>query len=253
MVRHASRYGLPQVPTGEYHQLAKDWVLRDGTTYPEDRALGTKRARAAILMEMALPGSAYVYQGEELGLFEVADIPWDQIEDPSGFRTSQAASVKGRDGCRVPMPWVAADAPKLENPDDEFGHGGSFGFSPADAEHEPHMPQPKWYQDFAADVEDADPDSMLNLYRKVLELRHQLQTEDPTVVWLPEDKPSGKNDGANGFPGGTIAYKRANGWASITNFGADPVDLPAGEVLLTSGSLTEDGKLPQDTSAWIQL
>ena len=105
VVHHATRYGLPQVPTSEYHQLAKDWVLRDGTTYPLDKELGTKRARAAVLMEMALPGSAYVYQGEELGLFEVADIPWDRVEDPSGHRTSQAASTKGRDGCRVPLPW----------------------------------------------------------------------------------------------------------------------------------------------------
>ena len=105
-----------------------DWLLRDGTTYREDRALGTKRARAAIMMEMALPGSAYVYQGEELGLFEVADIPWDELEDPSAWRTSRSASTKGRDGCRVPLPWVAADAPQLDDPNDEFGHGGSFGF-----------------------------------------------------------------------------------------------------------------------------
>ena len=94
---------------------------------------------------------------------------------------------------------------------------------------------------------------MLTLYRRTLALRHKLQTDDLSLEWLPEDRSSGKPDGANGFTGGTIAYKRANGWASITNFGADPVDLPAGEVLLTSGPLTDDGKLPQDTSAWIQL
>ncbi|WP_055426817.1 glycoside hydrolase family 13 protein [Bifidobacterium aesculapii] len=245
VVRHATRYGLPQVPTSEYHQLAKDWVLRDGTTYPLDKALGTKRARAAILMEMALPGSAYVYQGEELGLFEVADIPWDRVEDPSGHRTSQAASTKGRDGCRVPLPWTADPA-------------DSFGFTPAakadgTPSEEAHLPQPAWFTDFAADAEAADPDSMLTLYRRTLALRHKLQTDDLSLEWLPEDRSSGKPDGANGFTGGTIAYKRANGWASITNFGADPVDLPAGEVLLTSGPLTDDGKLPQDTSAWIQL
>ena len=66
--RHASRYGLPQVPASSHHQLAKDWLLRDGTTYEENRELGAKRARAAILMELALPGSTYIYQGEELGL-----------------------------------------------------------------------------------------------------------------------------------------------------------------------------------------
>lgn len=253
VVRHATRYALPQVPTGEYHRLPLDWLLRDGTTYREDRALGTKRARAAIMMEMALPGSAYVYQGEELGLFEVADIPWDELEDPSAWRTSRSASTKGRDGCRVPLPWVAADAPQLDDPNDEFGHGGSFGFSPADAKAEPHLPQPKWYKDFAVDVESADPDSMLNLYRRVLALRHELQTTDLSLEWLPEDQPGKAHDGANGFPGGTIAYRRANGWASITNFGEEPITLPQGEVLLTSGPLTDDGKLPQDTSAWLKL
>ena len=109
------------------------------------------------------------------------------------------------------------------------------------------------YKDFAVDVESADPDSMLNLYRRALALRHELQTTDLSLAWLPEDRSSGKPDGANGFTGSTIAYKRANGWASITNFGADPAALPAGKVLWTSGSLTEDGLLPQDTSAWIQL
>ena len=82
--RHASRYGLPQVPSHDHHQLAKDWLLRDGQSYYEDRELGAKRARAAILMELGLPGSAYIYQGEELGLFEVADIPWDRLEDQIG-------------------------------------------------------------------------------------------------------------------------------------------------------------------------
>ena len=205
------------------------------------------------MMEMALPGSAYVYQGEELGLFEVADIPWDELEDPSAWRTSRSASTKGRDGCRVPLPWVAADAPQLDDPNDEFGHGGSFGFSPADAKAKPHLPQPKWYKDFAVDVESADPDSMLNLYRRVLALRHELQTTDLSLEWLPEDQPGKAHDGANGFPGGTIAYRRANGWASITNFGEEPITLPQGEVLLTSGPLTDDGKLPQDTSAWLKL
>ncbi|WP_140493492.1 glycoside hydrolase family 13 protein [Bifidobacterium sp. UTBIF-78] len=258
VIRHATRYGLPQVPTNDYHQIAKDWSLRDGKTYRLDKEVGTRRARAAILLEMALPGSAYVYQGEELGLFEVGNIPWDKLEDPCAYRTSQAASRKGRDGCRVPLPWTAADAPTIDHPDDTFGHGGSFGFSPvtkADGTPtaEPHLPQPVWFKDFAVDVEDADPDSMLNLYRRTLALRHELQTDDMSLTWLDEDRPGDKPDGANGAFGGIIAYKRANGWACVTNFGADAVTLPAGEVLLTSAPLTEDGLLPQDTSAWVRL
>ena len=203
--RHASRYGLPQVPASSHHQLAKDWLLRDGTTYEENRELGAKRARAAILMELALPGSTYIYQGEELGLPEVADIPWNKLEDPTAFNSVREQIEKGRDGCRVPLPWVAADAPKLDDPDDEFGHDGSFGFSPAGAEHDPHLPQPKWYKDFAVDVEDADPNSMLNLYRKALSLRHNLMPQDTELQWLDEDRPSDVRDGADGQRGGVIA------------------------------------------------
>ena len=79
--RSPSRFGLPQVKDAPYHQLAHDWLLRDGETYRENRELGTRRARAAALMELGLPGSAYVYQGEELGLFEVANIPWDRYRE----------------------------------------------------------------------------------------------------------------------------------------------------------------------------
>ena len=251
--RHASRYGLPQVPASSHHQLAKDWLLRDGTTYEENRELGAKRARAAILMELALPGSTYIYQGEELGLPEVADIPWDELEDPTAFNSVREQIEKGRDGCRGPLPWVAADAPKLDDPDDEFGHDGSFGFSPAGAEHDPHLPQPKWYKDFAVDVEDADPNSMLNLYRKALSLRHNLMPQDTELQWLDEDRPSDVRDGADGQRGGVIAYSRSNGWASVTNFGERPAELPQGDVILASGELTEDGRLPQDTTVWLQL
>ena len=204
-------------------------------------------------MELALPGSTYIYQGEELGLPEVADIPWDELEDPTAFNSVRGQIEKGRDGCRVPLPWVAADAPKLDNPDDEFGHGGSFGFSPAGAEHDPHLPQPKWYKDFAVDVEDADPNSMLNLYRKALSLRHNLMPQDTVLQWLDEDRPSDMRDGADGQRGGVIAYRRSNGWANITNFSERPAELPQGEVILVSGELTADGRLPQDTTAWLQL
>lgn len=69
-----TRYALPQIKATRYHQIALDWLLRDGSSYDEDRELGERRARAAVLLELALPGSAYVYQGEELGLFEVADV-----------------------------------------------------------------------------------------------------------------------------------------------------------------------------------
>ncbi|CUN41827.1 DUF3459 domain-containing protein [Bifidobacterium adolescentis] len=94
---------------------------------------------------------------------------------------------------------------------------------------------------------------MLNLYRKALGLRHEWMTADTTLTWLDCDRSSGKPDGAEGHTGGTIAFRRANGWASVTNFGAEPAELPAGDILLVSGPLTDNGRLPQDTTAWIAL
>lgn len=251
--RHASRYALPQVPGNWYHQMANDWLIHNGKSYNEDRSLGMKRARAAILLELALPGSAYIYQGEELGLFEVADIPWDRLEDPTAFNTTRDSTSKGRDGCRVPLPWRAQDRPKLEHEDDQFGTQGSFGFSPKGASHDPHLPQPAWYKDFAVDVEEKNDASMLALYKRALKLRKVLQTTDFSLAWLPQDRSSEIRDGADGHKGGVIAYMRAGGWANITNFSEAPESLPAGKILLLSGTLTDDGRLPQDTSVWIQL
>ena len=248
--RHASRYGLPQVPSHDHHQLAKDWLLRDGQSYYEDRELGAKRARAAILMELGLPGSAYIYQGEELGLFEVADIPWDRLEDPTPFFTRERFIEKGRDGCRVPLPWDSSDTPAPADWNGGFGTGASFGFSPASkadgtASDDPHLPQPLWYKDFAVDVEEADAGSMLSLYRECLAARAALLTPTGDTACAPA------NAGHE-----VIAYTRPSTdgrtFASYTNFGDGPVDLPAGEVVLASGDLS-DGQLPQDTTAWILL
>jgi alpha-glucosidase len=251
--RSPSRYGLPQVKGAPYHQLPHDWLLRDGTTYPENRELGTRRARAAALMELGLPGAAYIYQGEELGLFEVADIPWDHLEDPTAFHTTRNTMDKGRDGCRVPLPWKAGTPTFGFSPATKHEGAGVDASQAGDPCEKPHLPQPQWFADYAVDREDTDSGSMLNLYRKALGLRHEWMTADTTLTWLDCDRSSGKPDGAEGHTGGTIAFRRANGWASVTNFGAEPAELPAGDILLVSGPLTDDGRLPQDTTAWIAL
>ena len=246
--RHATRFALPQVSAPREHQLAIDWLLRDGATYAEDRALGSRRARAAILLELALPGSIYLYQGEELGLFEVPDIPWDRLEDPQAHRTSGAASVKGRDGCRVPLPWRAEDAPRPAAWNERFGDGetGSFGFSDArpDGTHAaPHLPQPRWFADFAVDAQEADPTSMLALYRAALRMRAELitVTGSTELIWLDAGVDA-------------IAFQRpsAGGGAltCLANFGAKPVDLPAGEVALASSPI-RGGVIGHDQAAWI--
>lgn len=260
--RHATRYGLPQVKAKVHHQFVNDWLLRDGATYTEDRALGTKRARAALLMEMALPGSAYIYQGEELGLFEVANIPWDRLEDPQARRTCHGDALKGRDGCRVPLPWVASDMPAPAAWDGSFGDGdtASFGFSApatgvarADKTAAPHLPQPLWFVEHAVDRLDAEPGSMLNLYRRILALRHELLTStgDTSLTWWGADELGISAEQAREV----IAYARpaAGGktLVSITNFGAGELVLPDGEVLVSSEPLT--GALGQDASVWIVL
>lgn len=254
--RHASRYGLPQVKTRFYHQLVEMWLLRDGMNFIEDRDLGTRRARAAIMMELGLPGSVYVYQGEELGLFEVADIPWDRLEDPTAFRTDHGRSAKGRDGCRVPLPWSADDMPHPASWDERFGEGGSFGFSPATRADgtpsaDPHLPQPLWYADHAADVEQRDPDSMLNLYRRAIDYRQRALTPtgDITIQWMGTDEFGEAADQV-------VAYSRPSmdesgrRFVSVTNFGPDPVALPDGEIVFASEALS-GRTLPADTTVWM--
>lgn len=256
VVRHASRYGLPQVAARAHHQIATDWVLRDGASYIEDRAVGERRARAAILMELALPGSVYIYQGEELGLFEVADIPWDRLEDPQAVNTSGARQIKGRDGCRVPLPWCAGDLPEPASWNANFGDGatGTFGFADrtegAPAPAAPHLPQPLWFEDFAVDREEADPASMLALYRGALQLRARelTATGDTGLTWLEDITPEAQADKVVAFgrpaaSGGTILC--------VTNFGETAVPVPEGEVLLSSIPL-ENGVLPRDATVWVR-
>ena len=152
VVRHATRYGLPP-EEDRGHSNARNWLLSGGTSLRLERGLGLRRARAAILLMLALPGSAYLYQGEELGLHEVPDIPFELVQDPSYVR-SQGAE-KGRDGCRVPLPWTTG--------------GPSFGFGSGAA----HLPQPAWFGPVSVQAQERDPASTLMLYRDALQLAAQ--------------------------------------------------------------------------------
>ncbi|WP_324012955.1 glycoside hydrolase family 13 protein [Microbacterium sp. JZ37] len=224
VVRHATRYGLPtpteKVETSEIMAIpSKDWLLRGAPEEELDRELGVRRARAATLLEFALPGSAYLYQGEELGLHEVGDIPDEARQDPSFFR-NKGVEV-GRDGCRVPLPWTTS--------------GSSFGFGPNGA----HLPQPAWFAEVSVEAQDDDPASTLNLYREALRLRHELQAAE-ALTW--DEKLT---------TGDVLAFSRPGGWTSVTNFGDTPVPLPEGEVLLSSGPLEGD-ELPGATTVWLQ-
>jgi alpha-glucosidase len=193
----------------------------DGTV---DLALGVRRARAAFLLTAALPGGMYIYQGQELGLPQVDDLPDDALRDPTWERSGY--TERGRDGCRVPLPWTAA--------------GSSFGFGP-DGGAAPWLPQPDWFAEYAADVEDADPGSTLALVRGALARRVALAAlgEGP-LAWVsaPGDE--------------VLELRRGDGFACVVNLSGTLVALPEHEeVLLVSGPLDEDGALPPDTAAWL--
>ena len=125
-------------------------------------AQGLARGRAATLAMLALPGSSYLYQGEELGL-ESVDVPEELRQDPAWFRTG----VEWRDHCRVPMPWVK-DAP-------------SFGFGPSEAT---WLPQPEVYGDLAVDQQDGVAGSTLEFYRRMLRERHARELGSGSLTWV---------------------------------------------------------------------
>ena len=216
VVRHATRYGLPAEEEGS-RQNARTWLLSDGTSPVLDRGLGIRRARAAILLMLALPGSAYLYQGEELGLHEVGDLPRELLQDPVFWRSG--GTDKGRDGCRVPLPWTVG--------------GPSFGFGTGRA----HLPQPAWFGPASVEAQEHDPASTLSLYRHALSWRRKLQAGE-SFEWIP------------GTGRKVVYFGRPGGWQSVTNFGTDPVPLPRGTVILASAQL-DGGRLPHDTTAWL--
>jgi alpha-glucosidase len=194
---------------------------REGT--PTDLDRGRRRARAAALLAMALPGSLYVYQGEELGLPEVEDIPADRRQDPMWLRSGGVDP--GRDGCRIPIPW-AGDRPP-------------YGFSPAGAAR-PWLDQPDDWATLTVEAESRDPESMLALYRAGLRLRRSAPWHHVDAIsWLP---------GLDSV----LAFARGERFVCLVNFGPEPVELPDGaEVLIASNEL-EGGAAPQDTTVWLR-
>ncbi|GJF35110.1 alpha-glucosidase [Kitasatospora sp. NE20-6] len=216
VIRHVTRYGRAETSLDDAKRLY-------GT--PSDPELGTRRARAAALLTLGLPGGAYIYQGEELGLEEVEDLPAEVLQDPNRFWSGGCGPV--RDGCRVPLPWSGETAP--------------FGFSPDGAAGEPWLPQPAAWKDRSAAAQLADPASVLTLYRSALAVRRGCEDlGEGDLAWLPAAEE-------------VLAFRRGRRTAVVVNTGADPVPLPEHtEVLLASGPL--DGPLlPGDTAVWLSL
>jgi alpha-glucosidase len=211
VIRHPSRLALtPPPPQGE-------GIGPRSPRHP-DEVVGLRRGRAATAFMLALPGSAYLYQGEELGLPEVSDLPDSARQDPTFTRT--AGELYGRDGCRVPIPWEAL-AP-------------AAGFSTTGAS---WLPQPEAWGSYARDAQRGVPGSTLEFYVAALAARREHGLAEGDIEWLDAEAD-------------VLAF-RNGGLTIVANTGLTPVPLPNGEIVVASGP-AGDGVLPGDTTVWLR-
>ena len=222
VVRSVDRFDL-----GLLAGNANTTLERHGDATKFDLARGTARARAGALLMLALPGGAYVYQGEELGLPEVRDIPEDRLTDPRwemSLRTD-----RGRDGCRVPLPWT-------KDSSGAFGFSTNAAITPDDA----WLPQGSAWGNFAAESQENNPDSTLTMYRKALAIRKsESGLGDGTMEWIdagPE----------------VIAFSRPGNFACYVNFGK-AISLPHGAEVLLSSAPMNGNEIPTDCAVWVRL
>ncbi len=211
VMRHMTRLALPDGTDLDV------WKLNEGRDPLPDLELGSRRARALTLLMLALPGSAYLYQGEELGLPEVPDLPRELLDNPTWDRSGHTRV--GTDGARVPIPWTP--------------HGPSYGFSSVPG----WLPQPASFAALSVAAQDGCPDSTLNFYRTALTSRRRLNVDEQ---FTPSESVEG-----------VLAFSRGNGWENWTNFSEQGVSLPPAHVLLSSAPL-RDGVLPPATTVWLR-
>lgn len=214
VVRHATRLALPvgqPRPNG----------IRAEDPQP-DAALGLRRALAATALELALPGGAYLYQGEELGLPDHTTMPDEARQDPTWDRSEHTEA--GRDGCRLPMPWVK-DAP-------------SFGFGPSEAT---WLPQPEVYGDLAVDQQDGVAGSTLEFYRRMLRERHARELGSGSLTWV-----EGAGDDVVAFVNSRDGHEDL--WV-VTNFG-EPVALPDDAFVVLSSGDADSLTVERDVTVW---
>ena len=223
VARHVSRLSREQTTGVQGHYLSD-------LSGPVDAVAGQRRARAFALLMFALPGGAYVYQGEEFGLPEVEDIADEALQDPVWERSEHRS--RGRDGCRVPLPWSTDP-------------GSAFGFGP-DGGAAPWLPQPAWFADFAASTQHGVAGSMLELYRQALALRRA-----QPALGVGEGVGEGEMTWIAGLPEGAIGFTREPGFACLVNVSADAVPIPdEWAVMIASAPLT--GRvLAADTTVWL--
>jgi alpha-glucosidase len=176
-----------------------------------DGDVGVRRARAAALLQLALPGAVYLYNGD--------DLPEAVLQDPVWERSGRTR--RGRDGCRVPMPW-SGDRPP-------------FGFSSAE---DTWLPVPAAWRSLTVAAEDADPRSMLSLYRAALQVKRASPAfGGGSLQWLHA-------------PAGCLAFRRPGGLVCLLNLSEAPVALPEGRLLLASADVS-GGTVPADAAVWL--
>ena len=201
-------------------------LLRQGDPSKLDVDRGRQRAVAMALFMLALPGGAYIYQGEELALPEVRDLPESALQDPTWFQTNGVD--RGRDGCRVPIPWTTNAA-------------GGFGFANDTAlnPNQTWLPQSPWMGQYAVDTQQQVPGSALEVYRSALAIRRK-ELGEGELEWLHWDKD-------------VLAFARGNGFVCVTNFGTKPFDIPVANSVLVASTNIDNGQLPANSSAWIRV
>jgi alpha-glucosidase len=198
--------------------LSNHDVAREVTRYGGG-VEGVARAKAMALVMLAMPGAVFIYNGEELGLPNVDDLPDHVLQDPVWERSKH--SERGRDGCRVPIPWEGDTPP--------------FGFS---TNTDTWLPIPAEWGSLTVQKQLADPESTLMFFQRAVQLRKaSAEFSGLEIIWHDTDAE-------------LLVFSRPGGLICAVNTGTAPVALPGGELLLASGPLI-DGKLPPDTGVWL--
>ncbi|KAF0845930.1 alpha-glucosidase [Nocardia caishijiensis] len=207
-----SAVGAPPTWTLSNHDIE-----REVTRYGGGKT-GVARARAMMMVELALPGAVFVYNGAELGLPNVDDLPEDALRDPVWERSGH--TERGRDGCRVPIPWEGGAAP--------------FGFTSGT----PWLPMPAQWADRTVEAQLETLHSTLSLYRLAIDLRGtRAEFAGDRIEWY-------------GSPTGCLAFRRPGGLVCVLNASDGPIQLPPGELLLSSAPVADD-RLPANAAAWL--
>lgn len=214
VIRHVTRLALTE-KTPQDHGIGPKTKAR-----PLSPEVSTARGRAATALMLALPGSSYIYQGEELGLPEVIDLPDEARQDPAYFRTN--GERYGRDGCRVPIPWEPNEP--------------AYGFSPSG---ESWLPQPADWAQYARSVEDGVEGSSLELYKHLLRERKARSLGTGSLLW--EEAPAE-----------VIAFRRGD-LHVLANLGDEAVALPEGATVVLSSQALDGASVPTDTTVWYEL